>query len=169
MPGYALETDGLKETLAGLDRGARMDVQRDLKAEFNTLAQQVIAAATSRASTPGQAKAAATLALASTGTAAAVRFGRGFEGAFGHEFGAQRNQRRVVNHFGYFTGWNQFPNWRGSGSGAGYFLWPAIRDVAKDNTELLADSVAAILAARPGPNIAAGASLIDSVFAQAKR
>lgn len=164
MPGYALETEGLKETLDGLDKVARMDVTRDLKAEFATLASQVISRAHGKASTPGQRKAADTLAQASTGTAAAVRFGKGFDGAFGQEFGADRNKRRVVNHFGYFTGWNQFPAWRGSDAGAGYFLWPAIREVAKENTELLADSVAAIIAARPAPNIAAGAALIDSIM-----
>lgn len=168
MPGYTLATDGLQEALAGLERVAKLDAQRDLRTQFQTIAEQVIAQAKSLARSGGQVKAAGTLKQASTSAAAALRFGGGFEGAFGFEFGADRNQRRVVNHFGYYTGWNQFPMWRGSGATAGYFLWPAIRDVSKENTEALAESVALIAAQRPGPNLGAGASLIDKVFSQAK-
>jgi len=162
---YTVETDGLKEALAGMDRLARLDATRDLKAQFAKMAEDAIAQAKVNAGSRMRQKAADTLASASTGTYAALRFGRGFDGAFGAEFGAGRNQRRVVSHFGYFTGWNQFAFWRGSGTAAGYFLWPAIRKSAEANVELLAEGVAAFVAQGDNPT-GRGQSLIDSVFAQ---
>lgn len=158
MPGFALETEGLRETLAGLDKVARLDVTRDLKVEFNRLAEDAMNRATGKAGTAQRRRAADTLRLASTGTYAALAFGKGFAGAFGAEFGAYQGQRRVVTFFGYFTGWNQFDRWRGSGGDAGYFLWPGIREAAKENVELLAESVAAIAAGRP-----AGGPMVDFV------
>lgn len=144
---FTVETEGLRESLAGMERGARLDATRDLKAEFQRMADAALRQAKANASgSKMRQRAANTLAQGSTGTYAALRFGSGFEGAFGAEFGAGRNQRRVVSHFGYFTGWNQFDYWRGSGPSAGYFLWPAIRQAAGENTELLAEAVAAILA-----------------------
>ena len=93
---FTVETDGLREALAGMDRLSRLDATRDLKAEFQRLAADAIAQAKANASgNKMRAKAASTLALASTGTYAALRFGAGFEGAFGAEYGAGRNQRRA--------------------------------------------------------------------------
>ena len=50
MSGYLLETVGLKEALAGMERVERLDVQRDLKSVFNDLASTAVTNA--RTSTP---------------------------------------------------------------------------------------------------------------------
>lgn len=139
-----LEVTGLKETLDGLGRLERMDVARDLRDVFSHVAAEAVGEARGRAHTRMQRRAAQTLSNASTATYGAVRFGGGFPGAFGSEFGAGRNTRRVVNHFGYYTGWNQFDYWKGSGAGAGYFVWPALRDVTRDSRPMVADEVARI-------------------------
>ena len=46
--------------------------------------------------------------------------------AQGIEFGAKRNLRRVVGDK-TIRGWNQFLPWRGIGEGAGYAIFPTIR------------------------------------------
>ena len=144
MPFVAIETTGLKESLAALDRFDRLEAQKELKDEFNKIALEVVNKGRSKAGSRLEQRAAATLRPASTGSYAAIRFGGGFGGAFGAEYGGMRNQRRIVRHFGYYTGWNQFQSWRGSDSGTGYFMWPAIREVTADRTADLADAVARI-------------------------
>lgn len=173
MAGYAAEIDGLKETLAGMDRLARLDVQKDLRAEFHRVAEDAISEAHRRAHTKMQKRAAGTLSAfnasgkvsASSATGAALRFGGGFAGSFGAEFGAQRNLRRTVSSFGFYTGWNQFQVWRGSDAGAGYFLWPGIRSAVESNLDVLADAVARI--SFDDAPAARGRSFMDSVFASA--
>lgn len=165
MPGYALDTAGLKETLAGLERAERLDVGRDLKTVFSDLAAEAVRQAKSLASTKMEHKAAGTLAVASTSQGAALKFGKGFEGAFGAEYGADRNKRRVVTHFGYFVGWNEFKIWRGSGATAGYFLWPGIRVAVASEVGKIAESVTALVVSdRPAANITAGAALINDIM-----
>lgn len=139
-----LEVTGLKEALDGLGRLERMDAARDLRDVFSRVATEAASEARGRAHTPMQRRAAQTISNASTSSYGAVRFGGGFEGAFGAEFGAARNQRRIVHHFGYYTGWNQFDYWRGSGGDAGYFFYPALRDVTRDSRPMVADEVARI-------------------------
>ena len=140
----AAETEGIREALAALDRVARLDAQKDLRDEFNKLAGEAVTAARGLASTKMEAKAAGTLAVASTATYAALKFGAGFAGAFGAEYGGQKGQHRVVAHFGGYTGWNQFRGWRGSGAGAGYFMWPGIRQATEHGAPDLAEGVARI-------------------------
>lgn len=163
MSGYLLETVGLKEALAGMERVERLDVQRDLKSVFNDLASTAVTNAKAGASTKMERRAASTLAVASTSLGAALKFGKGFEGAFGAEYGADKNKRRVVTHFGYYQGWNQFKSWRGSGSTAGYFMWPGIRAAIESDIGKVAESVTALVE-RPAANIAAGAALINEVM-----
>lgn len=56
--------------------------------------------------------------------------------ALGYEFGSQRHR--------------QFPAWRGSGTGAGYFFWPAIREKQGEVNEKMLEAVdAAFDAAYP--------------------
>lgn len=149
MVGY-LDTSGLKESLAALDRLARLDANKDLKREFTKLADAAISEAKSGARTRMERRAANTLASssvsgnssASSATAAVIRFGAGFEGAFGAEYGGQSGLRRVVSSFGFYTGWNQFKPWQGSGSSAGYFVWPGIRRAVEDNLDVMAEAIA---------------------------
>lgn len=138
---YAIETDGLKETVAGLDRLERLDVTRDLKDAFEAMAKDAASRARGNASTRMQRAAADTISTVRSSLGATLSFGAGFGGAFGAEFGGAQNQRRVVNHFGYYTGWNQFDHWKGSGLDAGYFLWPGIREAALEGRDALADAL----------------------------
>lgn len=144
MAWIALDTTGLKETLAGLDKAERRDIGKELKREFETIVDDAIGRAKSGASTKGQRKAAGTLKQASSATGAAMRFGGGFAGAFGHEYGANQNTLRQSAR-GSYMGLNQFPSWRGSGETAGYFMWPGIRKAADEGVESLADAVTKIL------------------------
>jgi len=93
-------------------------------------AEIVVSAARARAPRVGRmaAKAAQTLRVARTQTAAAVRFG-GSRAPFalGAEFGAVRGASRSTSR-GPRRGWNQFQPHRGGGMSAGYFLYPAIRE-----------------------------------------
>lgn len=139
----ALDTTGLKEVLAGMDRLARLDATKDLKAEFNRIADDAASRGRANASTPLERRAAQTLRAASTGTGGALGFGKGFAGAFGAEFGANQNTRRQRKS-GSFLGFNQFKSWSGSGINAGYFMWPGIRDAAEAGVEQLADAVVKI-------------------------
>lgn len=140
----ALDTTGLKEFLAGLDKVARIEVGRDLKAEFGRIVDDAISRGRSKANTRGQRRAASTLRQASSASAAAIGFGRGFPGALGHEFGAQQNTLRQ-RASGSYLGYNQFPTWRGNGLDAGYFMYPGIRDAAEAGVGELADGVARII------------------------
>lgn len=47
--------------------------------------------------------------------------------AMGSEFGANPDDERVSASGRRYIGYRQFQPWRGSGEGAGYFVWPAIR------------------------------------------
>lgn len=172
---YGIDVAGIKESLAALERVERLDAQADLRKEFTAMAESAIANAKGNALDRMQKRAADTLAAtgasgktsASTSTAAVIRFGGGFEGAFGAEYGAEKGLQRVVSHFGYYRGWNQFRLWKGSGSNAGYFLWPGIRTAVDEHRPRLAEAIVRNFGAGselPAPNIAAGASLISSVF-----
>ena len=137
----ALDTTGLKEALAGMDRLARLDASRDLKTEFNKIAQDAADRGRAGASTRLERRAASTLRAASTGTAAAVGYGKGFAAAFGAEFGASQNtlrQRRTGSYLGY----NQFKPHAGR---SGYFMWPGIRAAADAGVDNLADAVVKII------------------------
>ena len=100
----------------------------------------VIPGAQSRASTRLQQAAAATLAAAKVATGGGVRFGAGFPGAMGAEFGAAQNQLRNTRR-GPVRGWNQFDAWRGSGPDTGYFLWPTIREEADRIVEVIDEAL----------------------------
>jgi len=145
MPGFvALDTAGLKEALAGLDKVARLDAGKELRREFKVLADAAVAAGRGNANSRMQQAAARTLTPMASATGAGLRFGAGFGGAFGAEYGGMKGLHRVVHHFGHYTGWNQFQGWKGSGEGAGYFMWPGIREAVKDNLEPLAEAVSNI-------------------------
>jgi hypothetical protein len=139
-----LDTTGLKEALAGMDRLARLDAGKDLKAEFNKIVAQAISYGQAGAQTRAEQKAARTMREASTASGAVLSFGRGFAGALGTEFGAQQNMRRH-RRSGSYLGYNQFRPWSGNGMTAGYFMYPGVRRAAEEGAEELADAVVRIL------------------------
>lgn len=124
--------EGLKEAREALKRMEDPERTRAYKAATAEIAESiVIPKARANADTRMQRRAAGTLEAVKSELGAAVRLGKGFAGSFGAEFGADRNQRRVGRPRGTVApvqGWNQFQPWRGSDTGAGYFLWPAIRE-----------------------------------------
>lgn len=141
----AIDTTGLRQAIKALDRVERIEAERELKEVFTDIATNVVLRGRQNARSRIQRRAASTLSNASTSTYGAVKFGSGFGGAFGAEYGAMRNQHRIVNHFGHYTGWNQFQPWKGSGIEAGYFMWPAIRQVTEEKTADLAEAVGRVL------------------------
>lgn len=80
----------------------------------------------------GAVRAASTLRTGSLAREATLRLGnKATPGALGEEFGSYRNITRATTRRGRHVevlGWRQFQGWRGAGSGAGYWLWPTIRD-----------------------------------------
>jgi hypothetical protein len=124
--------DGFDEAKRALAKLGDPEKSRAYKtANYDIAKEVVIPAARRNASTKLERRAAQTLEAVRTAAGGSVRLGKGFEGALGAEFGADRNQRRRGRPGGKsapVTGWNQFQPWRGSDTAAGYFLWPAIRE-----------------------------------------
>lgn len=119
---------GLKETQAALKKLGDVSKSKAFKETGYEIAQDVvIPTAKGNASNRMERRAAGTLKALRVTTGGAVRLGEGFPGALGAEFGAFRNQLRNVGGR-QVRGWQQFKPWRGSDAGAGYFLWPAIRE-----------------------------------------
>lgn len=139
-----VQLPGLEELQRALKGLRDADATKQVRAAGKKIAADiVIPAARGRATTRLQRRAAETLKPSTVGTGSAVRFGAGFPGAFGAEFGAYRNQRRRTSR-GQVTGWNQFQPWRGSGGDAGYFLWPGIRDATPEILAAYGDAIAEI-------------------------
>jgi hypothetical protein len=125
------------------------ELQRDLRRASDKLpgeladanqevARYVVVRATMRARRlgPMEARAATTLAAARMQRVGAVRFGGAkVPFAMGAEFGAAQNVLRNTARGGV-RGWNQFRPWRGSSSGAGYFLYPTIREDRRQIVDL---------------------------------
>jgi hypothetical protein len=112
---------GLTELRAALKELKDIEGKKEFKAAGYDIAANVVspkAKGTAAGLGPMWAKAAETLRPAKIATGGGIRFGSGFGGAFGAEFGSGK--------------YHQFKPWRGSGAGAGYFLWPTIRDSADE-------------------------------------
>jgi hypothetical protein len=124
--------EGLDELRKALKALGDMDSTKEFKAAGYTIMERVAAEAKGRAAGLGrmQARAGASIKPARVATGGAVRFGGGVPWAMGSEFGAGQGVPRNTAR-GTVAGWNQFMPWRGSGGGAGYFLWPTVRDRAK--------------------------------------
>lgn len=69
-------------------------------------------------------------ALAQQSRAQVAIGGTRYPFAFGAEFGAAHNVERNTRR-GSVLGWNQFQAWRGNDAGAGYFLFPTIREMRR--------------------------------------
>jgi hypothetical protein len=128
----AIKFDGFDEARRRLKKLEDVEKTREYKtANWQIASEVVIPAAQANAATRMERRAASTLVAVRNESGGAVRLGRGFPGALGAEFGSDRNQRRLGRPRGRVvpvSGWNQFKPWRGSDRGAGYFLWPAIRE-----------------------------------------
>lgn len=131
--------DGFRKELRKLDDAGLIE---ELKQANADVAELVIRSAKSRASTRMEQRAASTLKARRAQRAAEVSFG-GAQAPFaaGAEFGAGQDMvRRSVNGRTY-RGYNQFKQWRGNDNGAGYFLYPAIRDETKAIVEMYGDAI----------------------------
>ncbi len=121
-----VDMEGIRDVQKAL-RAVDKDLPKQLRAAGNTAAQIVVDAARSRASTRLERRAGRSLKVSSQQRSVAVSLGgRGFPEAFGAEFGADDFRLRT-RRSGRYIGYRQFKPWRGSGAGAGYFFYPAIR------------------------------------------
>jgi hypothetical protein len=130
-----IDVEGLAQFRAALRR-VDADFARQVKVANVDAAEMVVARARANAAAQGgvAAKAARSLRAAQTAAAAKVRLGSAADPyALGAEFGGgSRPQTR------------QFKPWRGSGGGAGYFLYPAIRASRSQIVGLYAAALARI-------------------------
>lgn len=123
---------GLKDLQKAL-REIDKQLPRELGTASQKVSQHVVDTATLKAKALGplEARAARSLKAARQQRVAAITFGGArYPEALGAEFGAGQNIPRPVLRHGRQTtarGYNQFRAWRGSSTGAGYFLFPTIR------------------------------------------
>lgn len=124
MPRLNASSQGVRvQGLTELNRALRAlgpEFQKELKAANLDVAQMVAGDAKSIAYSLGgvAAKTAPSITAAARNVAAGVSFGgTAYPFAMGAEFGSYR--------------FNQFKAWRGNGSDAGYFVYPAIRQDAE--------------------------------------
>lgn len=136
----SLEINGLKDLQREL-RAVNDKLPKELGNVNHEVAQYVISRSKGRASTPLENRAADTLSAARNQRVSMVRLGgsRNPE-ALGAEFGAGHNVLRNTSR-GSMQGWNQFRPWRGSGGGAGYFLFPTIREDTPQIIEMYLDLI----------------------------
>lgn len=131
--------DEFRKELRKLDDAGIIDGLKDANYE---VARIVVAGAQGRASTPMQRGAAASLKPSRQAARAQVTGGGARVPYFGGaEFGAQQNQLRLGPSGRTYRGLNQFSAWRGSDMSAGYFLYPAIRDLTDRIVEIYGDAI----------------------------
>lgn len=130
MPSEGVEIPGLRQFARDL-KAAGPELVDELKDLNFKVASKVKDDAVARASGQGPmaARAAGSLRAAKQAARAAVLLGNAKTPfALGAEFGSQHDRPRMLPNEGTDRlGWNQFRPWSGSGSTAGYFLYPAIR------------------------------------------
>jgi hypothetical protein len=125
MAATGVYVEGLNDLRRELEA---LDLTKDLAAVNVRVAEHVITAARSRASTRLERKAAGTLLAAQSGVAARIRLGgERAPYAAGAEFGAKQ--------------FPQFEPWRGNGDTAGYFLYPAIRGETEAIIEMYGEEI----------------------------
>jgi len=132
--------EGLDELRRELKKLEGDQATEALKDANYAVAQLVVSAAQGWASTKMESAAAATLKPARQAARAQVVGGAGIAFFGGAEFGAMQNQARNTSR-GTMLGWNQFKAWRGNGSSAGHFLYPAIRGETDNIVELFSDAI----------------------------
>lgn len=144
MPSEGIEIEGLRQFAREL-KAISPDLDAELKALNFQVASKVKDDAVARAAGQGPMvrRAAQSLRAAKQAARAAVFLGnKSTPFAFGAEFGSGRNQpRQLPNEGTTRLGWNQFRPWAGSGSTAGYFLYPAIRQDMPEIVDMYGDAV----------------------------
>ena len=127
----------LRKELKRLDEATLIDELKDANYE---VAELVRKEAVGRASTKMEQRAADSLKSARQAARAQLSGGGAKVPYFGGaEFGAMRNQTRTGPSGRTYQGYNQFQEWRGNGSDAGYFLYPAIRDLSEPIVNIYGD------------------------------
>lgn len=127
-----IDVAGLSELRAAL-RKADAELASEVKDANVEAADLVVTRARAKAASLGgvAAKSAPSLRSARTAASAKVRLGSASAPyALGAEFGGGRSKKT-----------RQFKPWRGSGGGAGYFLYPTIRGSRADIVELYAKAL----------------------------
>jgi hypothetical protein len=127
----SVEVEGLDDLRRHLRQLEDAEHLRErLKDASLAVAEGIVERARSRAAGEGRmaARAADSLTAGRQEARATVAFG-GHSAPFaaGSEFGANRGSPRHTIR-GDVVGWAQFQPWRGNGEGAGYWLYPTIRD-----------------------------------------
>lgn len=136
----AVRIEGLDAFRKELRKVAGKDGLAALKA-VNVKVAEMIVERTKPKMSKRSTRSAASLKAAKTGNAAFVRGGGKTAPMFGGvEFGAYPNLPRRVAR-GTVKGWNQFQEWRGNGSSAGYFLYDTVRASEKDVIEMYRDGM----------------------------
>jgi hypothetical protein len=134
-----VSVEGLKELAKAFRQLDDRTVISDLKDVNYRAALLVKDAAQGNASNAMESAAAARLKATKTANYAAIRLG-GKPYDLGAEFGAIRGVPRSTAR-GVVTGWNFFRPWKGAGSEAGYFVYPAIRAKAPEIEETYGDEI----------------------------
>jgi hypothetical protein len=128
-----VEISGLKQLLRDVRR-VENDLPREMRQRLIPVSQAVMARARGRAQSLGGVQAHAVrrgLRAGATQNSAWIKLlGTREPTIFGAEFGGGRRKTT-----------RQFPPWRGSGGGAGYFVFPTIRGMSGDITQQLEDAV----------------------------
>lgn len=143
LDGESIKIRGLSELrreLAKLDDKTIIDELKDV--HYN-IAQLGVNAAQAQASSRMEQSAAQSLKPGRQAARAVISFG-GPAFAMGAEFGAGQNVPRTAGGR-RVRGWNQFKPWRGSGEGAGYFLFPGLRSRRDEFVEMEADGMIKVL------------------------
>ncbi len=144
MPSEGIEIEGLRQFAREL-KAISPDLDAELKALNFQVASKVKDDAVARAAGQGPMvrRAAQSLRAAKQAARAAVFLGNNSTPfAFGAEFGSAQNRPRSLPNEGTTRlGWNQFRPWSGSGSTAGYFLYPAIRQDMPEIVDMYGDAV----------------------------
>ena len=129
-----IRIDGLQELLKGLraEDESLVDIVKVANGKVAKLVRDKASVQAASLGRRGAVRAAATMKATQSLQSATLKLGnKNTPGALGEEFGAYRNLTRAVtrrNRHVTVLGWRQFQPWRGSGAGAGYFLWETIRN-----------------------------------------
>jgi hypothetical protein len=132
-----IQVDGLKQMLRDV-RKIERELPKEMRQHLMPISQRVMSQATQRAQSLGGVQRHAVRrglrAGATQNTAWIKLLGTKEPTIFGAEFGGGRRSTT-----------RQFPPWRGSGGGAGYFVYPTIRGMSGDISNDLEDGVKALL------------------------
>lgn len=148
--GVSIRVEGLKEVRRDLKEAGDFEGSAALKAALAEAADHVVATARSRASTRQERSMASRLKASRSAASSAVTLG-GKPYDLGTEFGAKR--------------WPQFRDWRGNDLGAGYLLFPTIRDQEERILEPVAGALQKVLAGKGAASLGAASGVMAQLEA----